>query len=188
MSREYEDPADLPRWAKMALVEHVMLGENLETAAKHRGKSRSQLQKYSSSPAGKKWKAEITKIADDPVKLAEMMIRSSIHSVTAEYLAALDTAIQAGDYKEVGVMSRDMLDRMGVTKKKDDVREQKTAIVINLQTTSLDVPTIRSTYQLEGGDDAEDQGSLSGTDGDGVYWSVEGSDGSSEEDVDGTTI
>lgn len=153
-----EEPRDLPTWARAALTRMVLYGDSFEDAAAVFNRKPKTLQHYSSSPAGQKWRASLTDATNDPAKMAEMTLGTSALGVTLEYLAALEQARVAGDYHEVGVMSRDILDRIGIERKKDPAQDKPASIVINLNGVSLEVPTVKASFDLiEEGDtvDAE---------------------------------
>lgn len=104
--------ADLPKWAKLALARRELYGETHEEAAKHFGRTKSSLEKYASSPAGKTWIGSLEELGNDPVFVAESLIRSNALGVTFDAFWALELAKEKGDYKEVGVISRDLMDRV----------------------------------------------------------------------------
>lgn len=131
-ARDYAKISDLPRWARMALVEYETQDTPYRVLAKRYGKSGRTLEKYGQSPAGRAWRAEVAKTSLDPVKMSEIMLRASATGVTVEYLMALQSAIDAGDYREVGVMSRDILDRLGVRKADKSASAVKPIIHVTL--------------------------------------------------------
>lgn len=143
------EPNDLPRWARLALARHVTLGESLKDAAKQFGRSERTLQNSAYSPAGRKWMAMVEAAAEDPLRMATALLQASTMQVTMEYLQAFQQAIDAQDYREVGVMARDVLDRMGMTKKdKGSGGAAKPTIVINLGSgVNLDAPMVESSYE-----------------------------------------
>ena len=59
-------------------------------------------------------------------------------------------AVDAGDYREIGVMSRDFLDRMGVSKNAKQAATKPT-IVINigqgLTASHFDIPEVETSYE-----------------------------------------
>lgn len=146
---ERTEITDLPRWVRTALVQHITLDWPLERCARHYGKKVSTLQKYACSPAAKQWKAELTKFADDPKAMAEATLKASAMQITLDYMKAYQSAMDAGDYKEVGVVSRDILDRIGMVKKDTSKGGQQRSIIhINLgQGVSLDVPFVETSFE-----------------------------------------
>lgn len=153
---EKQEISDLPRWVRLCLVEYETLGLTYGEVAKKYNRARSTLEKYGASPAGKKWRKQVKDVSNDPVKMAEATIRSSIANVTLEYLLAYQNAIDRADYKEVGVMSRDLLDRVGVTKKdrKSGSGGGKNTIVINLGGgVSLEKELIETSYESDDEDE-----------------------------------
>lgn len=113
-----EDPKDLPRWVKTALVYKEVYGESYNEAAerfKHKGGTLSQ---YSASPAGKKWREGLQRIADDPVALAEAMLRGNSLNITLDRISFLEMAKSAGDYAEADKIAKDIMDRVPELAKK----------------------------------------------------------------------
>jgi hypothetical protein len=116
-----QEISELPHWVKLASASQLFDNLTAKEAAKRFNRGEQTLHKHNQSPAGKKWKAELEKIAEDPKEVARLILRSSISFVALEYLAAFSAAVEAGDYAEVARMSRDLLDRediIGVAKSK----------------------------------------------------------------------
>lgn len=141
--------ADVPRWVRLALVEYEMSDDaTYESVAKKYGRKGSSLSQYARSPAMKRWRDEIRKYVENPTRLAESMLRSNIANITLDYLLAFQGAIDAGDYKEVGHMARDILDRNGVRKKEKGTPQQKPTLVINLGGgVSLEREMVETTFE-----------------------------------------
>jgi hypothetical protein len=116
--REREDVKDLPRWVKSALVYKEVYGESYNEASqrfKHAGKT---LENYAQSPAGKKWREGLQRFADDPIQLAEAMIRGNALNITLDRMAFLEMAKEAGDFAEADKIARDLQDRIPELAKK----------------------------------------------------------------------
>lgn len=142
-----ETADQLPRWVKLALTHYETEDITLREAAGRLGKAGSTLEKYAMSPAGKEWRARVAAVADTPEKLAEMTLKAQVASVALDYLLAMQMALDAGDFKEFGVMSRDYLDRVGLTKKTTDSGGRQQLIVIKLGGDStLEAPLVESSY------------------------------------------
>lgn len=140
---------ELPKWAKIALARTILYDETYEEAARAHGKSKSSLSHYACSPAGRKWTAALEQIADDPVRIAEVMIRSSADGVVFDVFWAMEAAKAASDYKEVGIIARNLLDR--VPELRAQVQPsgggQVAQIVINLGAgASLEPPVVESSH------------------------------------------
>lgn len=135
------EASEMPRWAKMALATRVLEGLTLEQTAKRFKKSFSSVSKYSSSPAGRKWQADIKAHADDPEAVASTLLRGSIIGVTQGYIWAYEQGKAAGDYNFVAQSSRDILDRFGV-RKNTPLSEKNGKIIINLGGVSLEAPKV----------------------------------------------
>lgn len=145
---EIEEVSDLLPWVKAAITRVCVSGETIDEAAAAYGKKGGTLRNYYYSPAGVKWRAGLREFTDDPVRMAESLLRATTLGVTLEYLGALEAAKSAGDYKEIGVMSRDLLDRQGVEKKRGgDDSKKPTTIVLNLGAGfTLEAPTVKASY------------------------------------------
>jgi hypothetical protein len=136
---EKERPSDLPKWARLALARCVLYEETIKEAAAHFGKGKSILEKYSASPGGKLWRAKLSELAADPVFIAEALIRSNAVGVTFDAFWALEAAKAAEDYKEVGVISRDLMDRIPeIRKSQAEGARAAPQIVIQLGGASLE--------------------------------------------------
>lgn len=155
--RDTEDISDLPRWAKVGIARKELLGESWKEAGASVNRSAASLSEYGASPAGKRWREQLAEVADDPKTLVESMLKGTALSVTLDYLLAYERAITANDYKETGIMARDLLDRFGVTKKQEKSLQAPSQIVIMLPGgASLEVPTVTSEHkQLPGKVDAD---------------------------------
>lgn len=135
---EREEVVDLPRWAKLALARTVIYGETYEEAASNfklpngRQYSRSSLEKYGSSPAGRKWKEAVAATTDDPVEMSKALVRASALGVTFDMMWALEQARAANDYKEVGIIGHRLLDRAAVSDQKLDPAVNAPTIVLQI--------------------------------------------------------
>jgi hypothetical protein len=121
--REREDVKDLPRWVKSALVYKEVYGESYNEASqrfKHAGKT---LENYAQSPAGKKWREGLQRFADDPIQLAEAMIRGNALNITLDRMAFLEMAKEAGDFAEADKIARDLQDRIPELAKKSGQKQ-----------------------------------------------------------------
>lgn len=150
-----QETRDLPKWAKLALARVVMYDEKYREAAEHFKRTESSLQKLASSPAGKKWRAKLEELAEDPVFIAEALIRSNAVGVTFDAFWAMETAKGARDYKEVGLIARDLMDRIPELRRQQGTTPTRdTQIVIQLGGgTSLEPLTVEASHtkQIESG-------------------------------------
>lgn len=137
-------PEDLPNWAKMALTENVLHNTSLKDLAEKYNKHERTLEKYSTSPAGKRWKNKLQAIVDDPVQQALLLVRASAAGLMVDYLFVTETASKSGDLAVASANYRDLLNRAGASapEKKDAT---PTRIVINLGNgVSLEAPVVQS--------------------------------------------
>lgn len=138
---ECTDLSKIPRWVKTALVFVEVSGETIDAAAKRFGKKGNTLKRYNKSPAVKEWRASLREAADDPVVLANAVLKGHATNVVAEYLVALEQAIAATDYSEVARMSKDILDRIGITAKKEQRSVPSISITIEGAAEVIEVET-----------------------------------------------
>lgn len=143
--QDFKEYKDLPTWVRTAIVMCEITGLSRAEAAKRCGKAASTLGiYYTKSPAAKAWIAELQDIKVDPLKMSEMIFKSNSLGVSLEYFATYEKAIEAGDYQTAAKISQDLLDRAGVTKKKEKSNE-KIQVTLNIAG-SLDVPEISASY------------------------------------------
>jgi hypothetical protein len=142
------ETSELPKWAKLALARCILYDETHEEAAKYHGKAKNTLDQYACSPAGKKWRAHLEEIADDPVRIAEAMIRASATGVVFDVFWALETAKQARDFAEVGVITRDLMNRIPELRAQSQPSNANTPtqIVINLGGGSLEPAVVDTSH------------------------------------------
>lgn len=128
-----ENVSDLPRWVKTALAYCEIFGDTYEEAAKRAGRTGKTLGNYASSPAGQKWRAALNGISDNPVQLAETLIKSQTFDMSLEYLQVYEAAKAANDYKEQRLIIMDWLNRGGVERSGGaSLSDFKPTIVVNV--------------------------------------------------------
>jgi hypothetical protein len=116
--REREEPSDLPRWVKSALVFKEVYGETYKEAAERFKKTGNTLAQYGQSPAGHKWREQLTRFADDPIALAEAMLKGNALNITLDRIMFLEGLKEAGDFVEADKIARDLQDRIPELAKK----------------------------------------------------------------------
>jgi hypothetical protein len=114
--RTLEDVSQLPSWAKMGIIHFELYGMTWAMAAKEVRRSGGTLQDYGNSPAGKKYRERLREIKDDELALAKAFWRANAADLSVAAMVNLNLAIEAGDYREVGVQLRDLMDRAGIDK------------------------------------------------------------------------
>lgn len=153
--RNYADRtelSDLPRWAKTALVEFEIMGLTWEEAAKRHNRTGATLSQYGKSPAGQKWREQLRRFADDPVALAEAMIRGNALNITLDRIAFLEGLKEAGDFVEADKIARDLQDRIPELAKKSG-NKQAGGMTIHLTLpggNSLDAVVVQSVSEPAG--------------------------------------
>ena len=147
---------DLPTWVRTAIVMVEILGMTRTEAAKRCGKAQKTLSGYiNKSPAAQAWATELRGMTADPQKMAQMVINSNSLGVSLEYFAAYEKAVEAGDYSSVAKISQDLLDRAGVTKKKEK-NDEKIHVTLNIAgSQGIDIPEISASYEEVTLDDEE---------------------------------
>ena len=149
---------DIPRWVKLAVAKHELLGctwvETIENTKHHP----STLSNYKKAPAFKEWRAQLRDIADDPMKIAQLILRSSVAESAMDYLGVIEAAKELGDYKEVRLATKDLLKTYELLK---DERSNKGAagpiiLQVNLGNMSVDVPEVEAEWEIldDGSEDA----------------------------------
>lgn len=147
LPKERTEYSDLPTWVRTAAAMKYVLGMTWKQVADKVGKSPSTVDAYKRSPAFKRWREELKDAAQDPKTMAEYALKASAMGVTMEYLAAFQKAIDASDYEATGKMARDLLDRVGVTKKKDTQSSQP-SLHITIAGGAADAPAIEADYEI----------------------------------------
>lgn len=141
---------DLPTWVRVAAVMHDVIGLTWAEAAQRCGKKNGgSLQQYASrSPAFKKWREELKTVSEDPIRISEIVLRSTALNITADYLAAYEKAVEVGDYNAVAKMSQDIYDRLGIVRKKEQKQEFKIELSLGSGGVSLlEPPKVEATHE-----------------------------------------
>lgn len=128
-----EHVRDLPKWARIALAERALHDLTYDEAAQAHKRSGDILRQYGASPAGKAWVAQIEKVSEDPVALADSLIRASALGVTMDVLWALEVAREKQDHVAVGTIGRDLMDRIPELAKKGGAQVALGATQITIQ-------------------------------------------------------
>lgn len=152
--KKVEEVSALPVWAKMALARRALAGFSLRQAAKQSGKSHENLRKYAQSPAAKEWEATLRDLAEDPMRVADLMLKEAAAEVTADRFLIFEAAKDLGDWKLADTIAKDLQDRMGIVAKRSS-EDQKIELRISLGGVPLDVPSIEAEYEIVG--DAGDE-------------------------------
>lgn len=141
-----EDPSDLPRWVKTALVFKAVDGLTYKEAAARLGKSPQSLGNYGKSPAAKKWLESLFKFIDDPVEMAKAYLRGNALSVTLERMAFLEAAIAAGDYKAGDAIAKDIQEKLGIVSPK--IKSEGPAVLnITIGGGAVEIPAIEVEWE-----------------------------------------
>jgi len=112
---------ELPGWVKTAFVFVDLGGKTYTEAAREFGKSPSTLKNYVASPAAKKWRAALKEVGNDPKVLAKGVLQAAVADAAAYLLWAMEAAKLAGDFKEVRMISGEILDRLQVLHKTKEI-------------------------------------------------------------------
>lgn len=137
-----QEPADLPVWAKVAIVKHEMFGESYAQVAEQMGKGATTLSKYVATPAGRKAVAQVKEMGD--VKsIVKLFMESGTMHMYADWLMAFEWAKQARDYKMVHTMVKDV----GLQPILQEAKQQTnapTTLILNLGTADLETIKART--------------------------------------------
>ena len=107
--KERLEPSDVPRWVKVAMAKKEVLGLSYEDAAKEFNRKAGTLEAYNKSPWVKTWRAELAGIVADPLQVAGLILKGSVLEAALDQLWAIEAAKHRGDYKEVRLGTRDIL-------------------------------------------------------------------------------
>lgn len=129
----YDEPEKLPRWAKLAIAKyHLGMHDTWKEAAEAAGKSPGSLYNYRDTPGGEAYDARFQDILDDPMTVAENLLRGEAASFTLDFISMFEAAKDANDYTEVRKMWSELMDRLpGGMKKKSDVDVGQASITFN---------------------------------------------------------
>lgn len=141
---------DIPRWVKLAIAKHELLGCTWVETIENTKHSPSTLSGYKKAPAFKDWQEQLQEIADDPMKIAQLILRSSVAESAMDYLGVIEAAKELNDYKEVRLATKDLLKTYELLK---DERSNKGAsgpivVQVNLGNMSVDVPEVEAEYKV----------------------------------------
>ena len=145
------EPSDVPRWVKVAMAKKEILGHTYEEAADEFNKKASSLEKYNRSPWIKAWRAELCDIADDPLQVAGLILKGSVLEAALDQLWAIEAAKHRGDYKEVRLGTRDILQShdLMVTQQRGGGAQQGVVINITMpKGVSAEPLTVEADYEV----------------------------------------
>lgn len=117
---ERTELSDLPGWAKVAIMHKALFEISFKDTLKLLGINRapSTLNNYWKTPAGKMLRESVDKFRDDPVAMAEALLRSSAMHITVDRLIFLEMAKASGNFVEADKIARDLQDRVPELAKK----------------------------------------------------------------------
>ena len=147
---DYKNPSELPRWVKMVVAKHELLGLSWREAAEECKKSAGSLSRYKKSVAFDVWEGQLRAIADDPMRLAQLVLKSSLMESALDYLGVIESAKDVNDYKEIRLATKDLLKTYELLK---DERSNKGAsgpivVQVNLGNMSVEVPEVEAEYEV----------------------------------------
>jgi hypothetical protein len=148
---ERTEPSDVPRWVKIAMAKKEILGLTYKDAADEFGKAARTLETYKMSPWVKAWRKELNDIADDPLQVAGLILKGSVLEAALDQLWAIEAAKHRGDYKEVRLGTRDILQShdLMVTQKSGGGAQQGVVINITMpKGVSAEPLTVEADYEV----------------------------------------
>jgi len=138
----------LPAWVRTAITMHVVLGHSWAVVSKRTGRNPSTLKEYVKSPAVKEWLAQLEEFAVNPIAMAEATLKANALDISMEYMLAYEKAIESNDYNSVAKISQDLLDRVGITKKRDHKDTPEVKVTLNIGSdASIEVPEISASFE-----------------------------------------
>jgi len=145
------EPSDVPRWVKVAMAKVDILGMTYKDAADEFGKAGSTLNKYNQSPFIKQWRESLKEIAEDPLQVAGLILKGSVLEAALDQLWAIEAAKHRGDYKEVRLGTRDILQShdLMVTQQRSGGAQQGVVINITMpKGVSAEPLTVEADYEV----------------------------------------
>jgi hypothetical protein len=149
--KERVEHSDVPRWVKIAYAKKEILGLSYQEAADEFGKKAATLKNYNISPWVKAWRTELNDIADDPLQVAAMILKGSVLEAALDQLWAIEAAKHRGDYKEVRLGTRDILQShdLMVTQQRGGGAQQGVVINITMpKGMSTEPITVEADYEV----------------------------------------
>jgi len=144
-----EERETLTPWVALGLIMHDLYGYSYKEVCEkiRNGKGAATLAKSAKSPAGRRLRATIMELADNPVELTKLYMKAQSMDVTADFLLALEWAKEAHDYRAVHQMTKDLLNLATVSGDSKQ-REQPQVVHIHLESGSLDIPIVKTDYEV----------------------------------------
>ena len=149
--KERTEPSEVPRWVKIAYAKRDILGLSYQEAADEFGKKAATLKNYNISPWVKAWRKELVAIAEDPLQVAGLILKGSVLEAALDQLWAIEAAKHRGDYKEVRLGTRDILQShdLMVTQKSGGGAQQGVVINITMpKGVSAEPLTVEADYEV----------------------------------------
>ena len=149
--RDRIEPSDVPRWVKVAMAKKEIMGDSYKEAAAEFGKAAGTLEAYNKSPWIKAWRTQLEAIADDPLQVAGLILKGSVLGAALDQLWAIEAAKHRGDYKEVRLGTRDILQShdLMVTQQRSGGAQQGVVINITMpKGISAEPLTVEADYEV----------------------------------------
>lgn len=158
VAAQYEERERLTPSLALGIIIHDLYGLTWKEVAERirDGRGYDNFRRSARSPAGKRLREQIQELADHPKELAKLYMQAQSMDVTVDFLAALQWAKDARDYRAVHSMTKDLLQFAGLRtdEKKESVSQQ--AIHIHLDAGSLDTPAVQTSYEVVEADVVDD--------------------------------
>lgn len=154
LARDYNDythPSQIPRWAKIAIARKELLGATWNESVEGLDRAGQSAMRYGNCPAGKILREQMREFVDDPVQLAQFVLRSNVHEIAIDYMGVIEAAKAAGDYKEVRLAAKDILKTYDVIKdqtRNADALGAPMIIHIDLGSAHFEVPEVKTTHKV----------------------------------------
>lgn len=141
-----EDPSELPRWVKTALVMRLVESMTWDEAAGEFGKAGSSLKKYGSSLAAKKWLEGLNEFMEDPIQVAKAILAGNALNITLDRFVLYEKAKHL-DIALADKIAKDLQSLGGIVAPKQDTG----AIVVKVQVAgggAVEIPAIEADWEL----------------------------------------
>jgi len=144
-------PNQIPQWVKVATARMEVLGETYAEAAEPFGRKGATLNRYASAPWVQEWRLGFREIMEDPDEVARLILKGSIVEAAMDQLWAIQTAKNRGDFKEVRLGTRDILQShdLMVTQQRGGGAQQGVVINITMpKGVSAEPLTVEADYEV----------------------------------------
>jgi hypothetical protein len=147
--RDLNEISDLKPWHQICIMQKMLFNTQYNVIARMVHKSDKVCRDVIASPAGQKYAEKIRDMMKDMPALLQMAFNSSLLGLATQDAAALQMAIDVQDYEFIHKFVTDHYKITGVIdESKKDVQAQQQAIHLHLDTSTLDIPTVKTEHKV----------------------------------------